>query len=126
MEKEFKKIAQETEQKYEEIKGEYKSISKKYADVMQKLSSFASENKNLTKENEQLKTLFAEITSYDQNQPLKLKKKTAKSTDKSKPVLHYNPSNYIKLNCTNKKVYLIRKLIETPRYRYQSMSMTTP
>lgn len=104
MEKEFKRIAQETEKKYEDMKADYVLISKKYADVIQKLSNFASENENLTKENEELKNLFGEITNFDQSQGLKFKKKSAKSIDKSKPSLHYNPSNYIKLTCTNKKV----------------------
>lgn len=104
MEKEFKQIAQESEKKYEEVRAEYNSISKKYTDVIQRLSSFMSENENLAKENEQLKTLFAEITNNELSLSNKQKKKTNKSIDKNKAVLHYNPSNYIKSNYDSKKV----------------------
>ena len=104
MEKEFKKIAQEAEKKYEEIKDDYNSINKKYEDVIQKLSKFASENEHLTKENGELKEFFAEITNWEKSQTVKSKKKGTKSIDKTKQALHYNPSNYIKVGNTNKKV----------------------
>ena len=105
MEKEFKRIAQEAEKKYEDLKADHLTINRKYTEVIQKLSNFASENEHLTKENEELKTLFVEITSFDDTHGLKIKKKSAKSIDKTKPLLHYNPSNYIKLTSTNKKVF---------------------
>ena len=104
MEKEFKKIAQEAERKYEDVRTNYAVMSKKYNDVMQKLSKFASENENLTKENEDLKAFFSEITNYERIQVTRVNKKGTKSMDKTKTGHHYNPSGYIKLNCTSKKV----------------------
>lgn len=106
MEKEFKKIAQDSEKKYEDMKANYDNVKKKYEDVIQKLSKFASENENLTRENAELKAFFGEITHVEKQNVSKPKKKNAKSTDKTKQGLHYNPSNYIKLSCTNKKASL--------------------
>lgn len=116
MENELKQIMQETEERYTKMKVEYNTISGKYNDVIHKLSSFIYENENLARENNQLKKLFSDIVVSNggalkntamikkKGKESRKRKRTFQSTDKKKSIHHYNPSNYIKLSVSKKKV----------------------
>ena len=60
MEQEFRKIAEESERKFETLKTEFSALSTKYNKMIDKLSSMAYENESLCAEVNNLRSFLAE------------------------------------------------------------------
>ena len=67
IELEFKKIAEESEKKYELLKNELNSVSGKYNKMLDRLSNLAYENEHLSVEISNLKGFLAEADSNERN-----------------------------------------------------------
>ena len=104
MENEYKRIAQETEEKYNRLREEAEVFNEKYNNLITQLSSCVYKNENLAKENEQLKSSYFQLNNRKaKRRSIKKTHKSHKSSD-NKLMAHFNPHSYNKINESRKRV----------------------
>lgn len=97
MENQFKKIAEESEKKFNQL---LKDLTKQKNKYEKSLALLKKENTALYREIKQFKNIFQQLSS--KNKPLRKTKKCI-SLDKKVKVKHYRQKNYIKMNNSKKK-----------------------
>lgn len=106
MEKEFKRLVEEADRRYESLKKEYSVVSLKYNEMMIRLSDLSYANDNLLDENSALKRFLVE-NQIEIRDVLKRasKNKSATSKDRSHRNTRTTSTEFIKMKvCKLKKV----------------------
>lgn len=101
MEQEFKKLAEESERKYDLLKTEFNAISNKYNKMIDKLSEMAYENDGLYQEISNLKSICRdlEVEERDSNSKgAKLKPNSSINKEKSGKKGRTNSNDGTKIN----------------------------